>query len=145
MGKVGLNVGVNITAAQVQNGRVSLELTDGAGAKRTIMADHVISATGYKVDLRSLAFIHSDLHSGIRTAEHTPILSSNFESSVPGLYFVGVTAANTFGPLLRFAFGAGFAARRLSKHLARSTERKSATNDAVTRVEDTERDEMAVG
>jgi hypothetical protein len=46
-----------------------------------------------------------------------PALSSNFESSIPGLYFVGATAANTFGPLLRFAYGAGFAAQRVSKRL----------------------------
>jgi hypothetical protein len=40
-------------------------------------------------------------------------LSSRFESSVPGLFFVGALSANTFGPLTRFAFGAGFAAERL--------------------------------
>jgi len=41
-----------------------------------------------------------------------------FESSVPGLHFVGVTAANSFGPLFRFAFGADYAAKRLGHHLA---------------------------
>jgi hypothetical protein len=39
-------------------------------------------------------------------------------SSVPGLYFVGVAAANSFGPLLRFACGADYTARRLAPHLA---------------------------
>ena len=29
-------------------------------------------------------------------------------------------AANSFGPLLRFAYGAGFASRRLSQYLART-------------------------
>jgi hypothetical protein len=37
---------------------------------------------------------------------------------VNGLYFVGPVAANSFGPLMRFAFGANYAARRLSRHLA---------------------------
>jgi hypothetical protein len=41
------------------------------------------------------------------------VLSSQFESSVPGLFFVGALSANTFGPLTRFAFGAGFAAERV--------------------------------
>jgi hypothetical protein len=31
---------------------------------------------------------------------------------------VGISAANSFGPLLRFAFGANYAAKRLSRHLA---------------------------
>ena len=43
------------------------------------------------------------------------MLSSSFESSMPGLYFVGVAAANSFGPVMRFAFGAGFAARTLAR------------------------------
>ena len=43
------------------------------------------------------------------------MLSANFESTVPGLYFVGLSAANVFGPFLRFACGAGFAAGRLAE------------------------------
>jgi thioredoxin reductase len=133
VGRVGFNLGVTITGATVQNGRVNLQLTDNAGTKKTLAADHVIAATGYKPDLRRLAFLDPDVLSGIRSVEQTPLLSSNFESTVPHLFFVGVTAANTFGPLLRFAYGAGFAAPRLSKHLARTAsrnfpERGSASN-----------------
>ena len=39
---------------------------------------------------------------------------------MPGLYFAGVAAANSFGPVMRFAFGAGFAARTLARALAKS-------------------------
>ena len=120
VGKVPFNLGVNVTDATVQNGRVSLELTDSANARRTLVVDHVISATGYKVDLRRLTFLDSNVREKIQSVEHTPILSSNFESSIPGLYFVGASSANTFGPLTRFAYGAGFTARRISRHLART-------------------------
>jgi cation diffusion facilitator CzcD-associated flavoprotein CzcO len=118
VGKVPFHLGMNITQAGVQNSRVRLELTDHSGVRQPMEADHVIAATGYRVDLRKLAFLNSDLLAGIQSVEQTPVLSSNFESSVPGLYFMGASAANTFGPLLRFAFGARFAARRLSRHLA---------------------------
>ena len=144
VGKVALIVGVTITEAKVQNGRVSLQLTDTEGTQTMLMTDHVIAATGYKVDLRRLAFMDSDLQSGVQSVEHTPVLSSNFESSVPGLYFVGASAANTFGPLLRFAFGARFTARRLSRHLAKSADRKSVLSEPKANVEATERDELAV-
>jgi thioredoxin reductase len=117
-GKIPFNLGVTITKAGVQNGRVHLELTDSSGTTRTLVTDHVIAATGYKIDLRRLTFLDSDIQSGMRSVAHTPILSSNFESSVPGLYIVGVSAMHTFGPLLRFAFGARFTAARLSRHLA---------------------------
>lgn len=119
VGRVRFNLGVSITEASVHNGRVSLQLADSAGTRRTVVSDHVIAATGYRVDLRRLTFLDSDVQAGIRSVEQTPVLSSNFESSLPGLYFVGTSAANTFGPLMRFAFGAGFTARRLSKHFAR--------------------------
>ena len=92
----------------------------GEGAGRTLEVDHVIAATGYRPDVRRLSFISPALLAALRTVRHTPILSSRFESSVPGLYFVGLSAANAFGPMLRFACGAGFSARRLSAHLARA-------------------------
>jgi hypothetical protein len=60
------------------------------------------------------------------------MLSSNFESSIPGLYFAGVSAANSFGPVMRFAFGAGFAARTLTRALAKSVSRET-TSMSVAR------------
>jgi thioredoxin reductase len=133
VGKVGFHLGVTITEATVQNGRVKLQLTDTAGTKKALTTDHVIAATGYRPSVQRLAFLDSEILSGIRCVEQTPVLSSNFESTVRKLYFVGVTAANTFGPLLRFAYGAKFAAPRLSRHLARTVSgnfvgRESSTN-----------------
>ena len=47
-----------------------------------------------------------------------PAVSRSFESSVPGMYFVGFAAAPDFGPVMRFVLGADFAARRVSRHVA---------------------------
>jgi len=95
-------------------------LRGAGGSEETLETEHLIAATGYRADLRRLTFLDQGVKSAIRSAENTPILSSNFESTVPGLYFVGIAAANTFGPLLRFAVGAQFAAPRLSQHLAKT-------------------------
>ena len=119
VGKVELLPGLKVGNAAVQNGRVHLQLDNGDGVGRTISADHVISATGYQVDLRRVGFLNSDVWRGIQCVDRAPSLSTNFESSMPGMYFIGAASANSFGPLLRFAYGAGFTARRLSKHLAR--------------------------
>jgi thioredoxin reductase len=125
VGVVPFNLGVNITQAKIENGRVHLELTDSAGTCRMMTADHVIAATGYKVDLKRIIFLDADIQAGIRTVQQSPVLSANFQSSVSGLYFVGATAANSFGPVLRFAYGAGFTARHLTRHLAKSVRRGS--------------------
>ena len=144
IGKVQLLVDVSISEAKVQEGRVCLQLTDSAGTRKSVTVDHVIAATGYKVKLQRLVFMDAQLQSAIRSVEDTPVLSSNFQSTVPGLYFVGASAANTFGPLLRFAFGAGFTAGRLSKHLAKSAIRRPATDRSSSEIEASDRDEVGV-
>ncbi len=118
VGKVPMHCGLSVSAAKAVNGGVKLELVNAAGANQTLEAEHVVAATGYRVDLRRLNFMDPSDLARIRTVENTPVLSSYFESSLPNLYFVGTSAANTFGPLLRFACGAKFTARRIVQHLA---------------------------
>jgi thioredoxin reductase len=120
VGKVAFELGATVKAVRSEGGRVILDLEDTRLASRQVRADHLIAATGFRTDLRKLTFLEENMLQRVKRVENSPALSSNFESSVPNLYFVGVTAANTFGPLLRFAFGAGFAAPRISRHLSRS-------------------------
>jgi thioredoxin reductase len=117
VGHVPFHLSLSLESAEVRNGGVQLHLRGQAGEKKLMTADHVIAATGYRVDLRRLAFLGPEMLKGIRSVEHTPVLSSQFQASIPGLYFVGAASANTFGPLARFAYGAGFTSRRLSAHL----------------------------
>jgi cation diffusion facilitator CzcD-associated flavoprotein CzcO len=113
-----------LTGAVMDGDKVRLELTAGDGTRLAAMVDHVIAATGYRPSINRLAFIDPALGQAIATVEETPILSADFQSSVPGLYFVGPIAANSFGPLMRFAVGARFVARRLSRHLAATAGRR---------------------
>jgi thioredoxin reductase len=116
-GIVSTLLGASIGRADEVGGRVRLAL-DRAGGERTILtADHVIAATGYRVDVRRLSFFGSTVLDRLNCVQHTPRLTRHFESSIPGLYFVGTAAANSFGPMLRFAYGAGFTSRRLAGHL----------------------------
>jgi thioredoxin reductase len=111
-------------AARMDHGRVRMRIANRAGETREIIADHVISATGYHNDLSRLSFLNPTLMAQIRSAERTPVLSMGFESSVPGLYFVGPIAKIQFGPLLRFVYGAGFASRQTARHIASSSLRR---------------------
>jgi Pyridine nucleotide-disulphide oxidoreductase len=117
MGKVPLVLGSSLERAEISDQHVSLQLRSNDGSIRSIDAKHVIAATGYKVDVSRLMFLSPALRDKIRLLEGAPILSSSFESSVPGLYFVGLAAANSFGPVMRFACGAGYTARRLSREM----------------------------
>ena len=127
MGRVPLVLGHTVESADAQNGKARLRLRGLDGSTREILTEHVIAATGYKVNVERLAFLDSGIRSRLKCVNGTPILSSNFESSVPGLYFVGIAAANSFGPVMRFAFGAGFAAKRLTQTVSRSLARNPAS------------------
>jgi thioredoxin reductase len=120
VGKVPLLLGFNVEDTEIKGGDVLLHLRSHDGSAKEVSVEHVIAATGYVVDVERLKFLSPEIRSHVKTTKGSPVLSSSFESSMPGLYFVGVAAAASFGPVMRFAFGAGFAARRLTETLARS-------------------------
>ena len=84
-----------------------------------VESDHVICATGYQADVQRLTFLDPGVRHAVRTVAKAPVLSRRFESSVPGLYFLGLSAAVSFGPLMRFMYGDEFAARRITQDLLR--------------------------
>jgi hypothetical protein len=120
VGHVTMHLGVDIKATKNENG-AHLHLSKPDGTQKDIHVDHIIAATGYKVQLQRLGFLDPDLRRQMKTFKDVPVLSTNFESSVPGLYLVGLAAAPSFGPLCRFAYGAKFTAPRIAKHLASTT------------------------
>jgi thioredoxin reductase len=127
VGKVPLHLGCTPQGAQVKEGKVHLSIQSADGTKREIAAEHIIAATGYRVNLERLKFLNPEIRSQLKTVGGSPVLSPTFESSMPGLYFAGVAAANSFGPVMRFAFGAGFAARTLTRALAKSVAKEPAS------------------
>lgn len=117
IGKVPLVLGFSSMRAEISNHRICLHLRGDDGSERKLHPEHIIAATGYKVDLRRLSFLSPVARDKIKTVAGAPILSSRFESSLRGVYFVGLAAANSFGPVMRFACGAGYTARRLTKEV----------------------------
>ncbi len=91
---------------------------------KTLKADHVILGTGYRADLKRLSMLHPSLQSEIQTYFSAPILNNHFETSVPGLYFVGFSSVSSCGPLFRFVVGTDAASRQVAssieQHLIRA-------------------------
>lgn len=118
VGKVPIIANASIKEASIDGDHVHILLSSDDHEQQPVVVDHVISATGYRVDVNRIDFLDKSIRDRINTVKKTPILSSHFESSVPGLYFVGPAAANSFGPVQRFAVGAEYAARRVTRSLA---------------------------
>src|SRR6185437_12066962 len=79
-GAVSLMPESTLKGAEFTGARVRLKL-DGPGP-REIVTDHVIAATGFKIDARRLPFLAAPLRDAIRVFDGAPYLSANFESSV---------------------------------------------------------------
>jgi thioredoxin reductase len=105
-----------VRQAKAENGRVCMEV-QGPDGTTTVWTDHVIAATGYKVDLDRLDYLCPDLKQSIAREGGAPVLDSKFETSVPGLFVVGIASAPTFGPVMRFMFGAKHVAPALTQRL----------------------------
>ena len=113
--------GRGIRRVDVDGSRLHLELAGDGLAPVAVETDHVICATGYRADLRRLTFIDPALRAKVKTVNDAPALNFGFESSERGLYFAGIAAAMTFGPLMRFMYGDDFAAEHITDRIAKST------------------------
>ncbi|MEV0391021.1 NAD(P)-binding domain-containing protein [Nonomuraea sp. NPDC050643] len=105
-----------LMAAEHRDG-VRLHLRDATGTGTTVDTEHVIAATGYRVDVARIGILREDLRGAVASSGASPRLTRAFETSVPGLHLVGLAAAPTFGPAMRFVCGCHFAARRVTREL----------------------------
>lgn len=117
-GKVEVCEVARVVRAAVPNGSPSLTIQTHAGRTEELTADHVIAATGYRVDIAAMDFLGHELRTDLAVSRGTPRLGAGCMSSVPGLYFTGLPAAGSYGPVMRFVCGTEFASPRLAKHLA---------------------------
>ena len=114
-GKVRVNAGRTILGAGASPGGIALHLDTGPAT-----FDHVLLATGYRIDVARLGVLSADLLARLVRVDGSPVLSAGLESNVPGLHFVGSSAVASFGPLMRFIAGSGYAARAVARAVAGS-------------------------
>lgn len=109
----------HIVHAHLRGEQAHLTLAGAGEGPPKLCVDHLLAATGYRLDLEALEFLSPVLRHRLDRVpgSRAPRLTAAFESSFPALYFTGSLAAPTFGPMLRFVAGTAFAARRITAHL----------------------------
>jgi cation diffusion facilitator CzcD-associated flavoprotein CzcO len=118
-GKFPIHLGATLAEGIETDSRAALKLRVAKdGSEQQILVDHIVAGTGFDVDVDRLAFIDQRLRYAIARLERSPRLNASFETSVPGLYFIGPASAMSFGPLFRFVVGAEYSVRVLSACLA---------------------------
>jgi hypothetical protein len=99
-----------VVSAKPDGESLSLKLDDGTSRR----VHHALLATGFRVDISKYPFLTRELLKGVKKVNGYPKLKAGFESTVPGLHFVGAPSAYSFGPLMRFVSGTNFAGRELA-------------------------------
>ncbi|MCA1223871.1 FAD-dependent oxidoreductase [Streptomyces sp. 8L] len=124
-GAVRVRLGEHIASATPAGGRVRLVLGGRGGAVSTVETDHVVAATGFTPTLDRLGLLAPEVRDGLATVGGSggPEASRCFESSYPGLFLAGLLSAPSFGPSMRFVYGATYTA----EHLVRGVRRRLGT------------------
>jgi FAD-dependent urate hydroxylase len=120
VGEVRITTSRVVNAASSAGGQVILKLDDNS--QRSV--DHVLLATGYRVDVSLYDFLAPELLKAVRRIDGYPLLGPGFESSMPGLHFLGAPGALSFGPVCRFVSGTPYTTRALARCIARKAHRK---------------------
>ena len=70
-----------------------------------------------------MRFLSEELVKDVRKLDGSPDVEAGFSTSVPGLHFIGATAARKFGPLLCFVAGTEFASKELTRYMVKTLPR----------------------
>ncbi len=112
-------------AAERAGGRVRLRTRNREGAAGLIVTDHVIAATGFRATTDRLDVLTPGLRQRLLSLQDgTPYVSDRFETSCPGLFTAGLTTASSFGPAMRFVYGASYTASALVRGVRRHVRRR---------------------
>jgi thioredoxin reductase len=115
LANVSIKIGRYVTEAKPSGSRVALKLDDGSSST----ADFILLGTGYSVDISKFNFLSPEMLKSVRTYDGYPVLQPGFQTSLPGLHFVGAAAARSFGPLLYFVAGTEFASTALASSIVK--------------------------
>ena len=96
-----ITTGRHVVFAETVGNRARLILDDGS--QRYV--DHVLLSTGYRISIERYRFLSPDLAKRLKTTDGYPKLTTGFESTVPGLHFLGAPAALQPGPAHTFRCG----------------------------------------
>jgi FAD-dependent urate hydroxylase len=108
-----VRTGVYLKSVTPVANQVRVTLTDGG--ERVV--DHIMFATGYRIDIARYPFLDPKLVSEIDRVNGYPRLKTGLESSVSGLHFLGAPAAWSFGPVARFVSGTYYCTQALTQKI----------------------------
>jgi cation diffusion facilitator CzcD-associated flavoprotein CzcO len=95
-------------------GDLAVRLDNG----ETLIVDHVILATGYRVRIERVPFLaQGNILASLETRDGSPVLDESFQTNVPGLFITSMAAAQDFGPYWGFTISVRVSAKLIGRAL----------------------------
>jgi thioredoxin reductase len=103
-----------VACVKLSNNEVEVEFNTGT----TIIVDHIILATGYKVMINQVPFLaKGNILSKLAIQNNFPVLDKHFQTNLPGLYITSMPAMQDFGPFFGFTIAVRTSAKIIGKEL----------------------------
>ena len=97
---------------ELSNGDLAVSMDNG----QKITVDHIILATGYKVEFTQVPFLQgSKILGGLNIQDGFPELDEHFQSSLRGMFITSMPAVQQFGPFFGFTIAVRASARLIGR------------------------------
>jgi len=88
-----------VACRELPNGELIVRLDSGT----MLTVDHIILATGYKVNIQQIPFLGAgNILPTLETRNGFPVLNERFQTNLPGLFITSFPAGQDFGPFFGF-------------------------------------------
>jgi len=109
-----------VACKKLPGGGLEVEFNKGT----TIIVDHIILATGYKVMINRVPFLNKgNILSKLSIQNNFPALDEHFQTNLPGLFITSMPASQDFGPFFGFTIAVRTSAKLIGEALKVSRER----------------------
>jgi cation diffusion facilitator CzcD-associated flavoprotein CzcO len=105
-----------LVACDVQPGGALVAQFDSG---ERLVVDHVVLATGYKVEIGQVPFLaRGNLAEMLATRNGFPVLDERFQTNLPGLFITSIAANQDFGPFFGFTIATRTSAKLIGAAVA---------------------------
>ena len=102
-----------IACSELSSGDLEVELD----SSEKIIVDHVILATGYKVDMKNIPLLNSgNILEKLKLKNGFPVLDNYMQTNIPGLFVTSMAATQDFGSFFGFTVSVNASANMIGKY-----------------------------
>jgi hypothetical protein len=110
---VPIRTSVSLKSAVPDSDHLRVTLSDGSEET----CQHIMFATGFRVNLAKYSFLSPELLRSIDQVDGYPRLKAGLECSIPGLHFLGAPSGWSYGPMARFVSGTTYSPGALTRFI----------------------------